>query len=50
MTRLWDRVRAHTAPVVEVVLEVALVAMSCVEHGRDLWAQMHAPPVPPASP
>ena len=49
MTRLWDRVRDRTAPVVEVVLEVMLVAMSCVEHGRDLWAQMHAPLDPPAS-
>jgi hypothetical protein len=44
VTRIWDRVRSHTAPVVHVALEVVLVAMSCAAHGRDLWAQMHGPP------
>ena len=51
MTRLWDRVvRPRTAPVVHFALEVVLVALSCVEHAQDLWAQMRAPLDPPASP
>lgn len=38
------RALRHVAqPVLTLVLDCALIALSCAEHARDLWADMHRP-------
>lgn len=52
-SRVWSAVRSRTAPVVSFVLDCALIALSCVEHAQERWADRHRPledDVPPSGP
>ena len=41
--RAWDRVCVALEPTLTLAGEVVLVALSCAEHARELWADMHRP-------
>ena len=38
-----ERIRDAAQPVLTLALDVALIALSCVDHARAQWADRHRP-------